>query len=401
MRLPVLAALLAVLPLLAQDPAVFAPKRDAAYEAIEKSLGRAPEAPGKARMWMDFAKVDAPKAPGEFTRLWHTPPVRQGLSDMCWCFSTTSFLESEIHRLSGRELRLSSLHTVYWEHVEKARNYVRLKGAVELKDEGSESDAVLAVWRKYGAVPAGDYLGLPAGRTEHGQYLDLYPELHALLEGVKARGEWDEEAVAAKVRALLDARLGRPPETVDVDGVRMTPREYLAKVVRLDPGDYVQFVSFLDRPYWAPTEYDVPDNWRHTKDYLNLPLDAFMAAFKGALAKGFTVAIAADMSEPGYALGAPGIAVVPSWDIPASALDERARQFRYDNGTTTDDHGLHVVGWTRRAGQDWFLVKDSWSSAWNNDHPGYYFYREDYVKLKVLSFMVHKDAVKDVLARAR
>ncbi len=46
-------------------------------------------------------------------------------------------------------------------------------------------------------------------------------------------------------------------------------------------------------------------------------------------------------------------------------------------------------------------MKDSWSSSWNNDHPGYYFFHEDYVKLKMLSFLVHKDAVKELLARAR
>jgi len=38
---------------------------------------------------------------------------------MCWCFSTTSFLESEIYRLTQRKIKLSELHTVYWEYVEK------------------------------------------------------------------------------------------------------------------------------------------------------------------------------------------------------------------------------------------------------------------------------------------
>jgi bleomycin hydrolase len=401
MRAPALAALIAVLPASSQEPVTFHPERDPMYESIERTLGRVPEPPGKSRMWVDFTKVDAPKTPSEFTTLWHTPPARQGLSDMCWCFSTTSFLESEIHRLTGREIRLSSLFTVYWEHVEKARNFVRLKGKVDQKGNGSESDAVLAIWRKYGTVPAGDYLGLTGGRTEHGQAMDLYPELKACLQEVQARGAWDEEAVVAKVRAILDRRLGRPPDSVTVDGAALTPREYLARVVRLNPDDYVQFLSCLDHPAWTRTEYEVPDNWRHTRDYLNLPLDVFMKAFKEALKAGFTVSIAADMSEPGYAIEAPGIAIVPAWDIPPAAIDARARQFRFDNGTTTDDHGLHVVGWTRHGGQDWFLVKDSWSSAWNNAHPGYYFYREDYVKLKVLSFMVHKDAVKDVLAREK
>ncbi len=42
-------------------------------------------------------------------------------------------------------------------------------------------------------------------------------------------------------------------------------------------------------------------------------------------------------------------------------------------------------------------MKDSWSSSWNNDHPGYYFFHEDDVKLKMIAF-VATDAVKELLA---
>ena len=83
----------------------------------------------------------------------------------------------------------------------------------------------------------------------------------------------------------------------------------------------------------------------------------------------------------------------------ASAITEEARQFRFNNGTTTDDHGLHIVGYVEKDGKDWFLVKDSWSSAYNSTHPGYYFFHEDYVKLKMLGCSVHKDAVRDILAK--
>lgn len=146
-------ALLALaLPAWAQEGVVFAPKKDPMLETIKAGLGRKPSEGGKRTMWVDFSKVDAPRDLSEFRVLWHTPPVRQGLSDMCWCFSTTSFLESEISRLSGRELRLSSLHTVYWE--------------------------------QYGAVPAAAYTGLTGGRTEHDQDPALYSSHHACLEGV-------------------------------------------------------------------------------------------------------------------------------------------------------------------------------------------------------------------------
>jgi len=382
-----------------RDGAVFAEKKDARLDAIKAEVRKKEEPAAKKRMWVDFSTVDAPKAVSEFTKVWHQPSVCQGISGMCWCFSTTSFLESEAWRLTKRELRLSALHTVYWEHVEKSREWVRSRTSVY--GEGSQPAAVLRTLRNHGALPADSYTGLPEGRKEHDHASTVYAEIRTYLDGVKAAGAWNEEAVVSTVRAILDHHLGAPPATVAVDGVSLTPKEYLAKVVRLDPDDYVGILSTMERPYWEKAEYAVPDNWWHGREYVNVPLDAFLSAIKGAVRNGFSVVVAGDMSEPGYSIGPPGIAVVPTWDIPSAYIDDAARQFRFDNGGTTDDHDLHVVGWLTKNGKDWFLVKDSWSSAWNNDHPGYYFFHEDYVKLKMLAFFVHKDAVKDLLARVK
>ncbi len=378
-----------------RDGVVFAEEKDAKLEAIKTEVRKKEKPPAKVAMWVDFAAVDPPKAVSEFTKVWHQSPVCQGLSGMCWCFATTSFLESEVYRLTKRELRLSSLHTVYWEHVEKARGWVRSRGT-SVYGEGSQPAAVLRTLRNHGAVPADAYTALPEGRKDHDHQSTVYAEIRAYLDGVKTAGAWNEEVVASTVRAILDHHLGAPPETVVVNTETLTPQEYLAKVVRLNPDDYVSFVSTMANPYGERVEYAVPDNWWHGKEYVNVPLDVFLPAIKGAIRNGYSVVIATDMSEPGYSIGPPGIAVVPSWDIPSAYIDEAARQFRFSNGSTTDDHDLHVVGITKRNGKDWFLVKDSWSSSWNNDHPGTYFFHEDYVKLKVLAFLVHKDAVKGV-----
>ncbi len=383
-----------------RDKAVFEVEKDAKLDGIRAELRKKAEEPEKKTMMVDFSTFEAPKEVSEFTQVFHQPAICQGLSGMCWCFSTTSFLESEAHRLTKRELRFSVMHSVYWEYVEKARGFVQSRGK-SVFGEGSQGAAVMRAWRTHGVVPADIYTGLKGGRKDYDHQDTVYKELKAYLDGVKAAGAWNEEQVVSTVRAILDHHLGAPPTTVRVDGKALTPLEYLTQVARLNPDDYVEFLSFLAKPTWQRTEYEVPDNWWHGREYINLPLDAFMGAFKGAIRKGYSLAIAADMSEPGYSIGAPGLAVVPSWDIPSSHLDAAARQFRFNNGTTTDDHGLHVVGFTQQKGQDWYLVKDSWSSAWNNEHPGYYFFHEDYVKLKVLGFMVHKDAVKDVLAKVK
>ncbi len=352
----------------------------------------------KKTMMVDFAAIPQPKGIGDFTSVKHLPPLMQGRSGMCWCYSTTSLLESEILRTTGRSIKLSELHTVYWEYVEKARAFVRTRGETYL-GEGSEANAVFRIWKQYGALPAEAYTGLRHGDPYHDHEYTLFPEFKRFLNGVKEAAAWNEEEVLSTVRAILDHYIGTPPATVVVDGKRLTPKEYLKTVIRLDPDDYVDFLSLLEHPYYRTIEFEVPDNWWHSKDYHNVPLDEFMTIIKRSIRNGYSLAIGGDFSEGGYSRGKAGIAVIPSFDIPAAAIDDAARQFRFSNGTTADDHGLHLVGYTEWGGADWFLVKDSWSSAYNNDHPGYYFFHEDYVKLKMLGCAVHKDAVRDILSK--
>ena len=115
------------------------------------------------------------------------------------------------------------------------------------------------------------------------------------------------------------------------------------------------------------------------------------------------MSIGGDVSEAGF-LREANAAVIPSFDIPSDAIDENARQFRFSNETTTDDHGMHIVGFMEKDGVTWFLVKDSGSGSRNggiekNKNFGYYFFHEDYVKLKIMDFMVHKDMMKDLLPK--
>jgi bleomycin hydrolase len=388
---------------LTQDQAarpVFGKRTDAMLDSITALLERAkkPADKDKRYMMLDFATVPAPKQTSEFATVWHQPPIMQGLSGMCWCFSTISMMESEIHRQTGRSIKLSEMHTVYWEHVEKAREFVRTRGESYLA-EGSESNAVFRIWKKYGAVPGELYTGLKDGKQYHDHENTLFPEIKRYLDGVKANAAWNEEVVIATVRSILDHYIGAPPVTVSVAGNQLTPQQYLAQVVKLDPDDYIDFLSFMQHPYYTKIEFDVPDNWWHSKEYYNVPLVDFMTIIKRSIRNGYSVAIGGDFSEPGYSRGPAGIAVVAPFDIPAPAITEEARQFRFNNGTTSDDHGLHIVGYLEKDGKDWFLVKDSWSSAYNSTHPGYYYFHEDYVKLKMLGCSVHRDAVQDILAK--
>lgn len=355
-----------------------------------------PEAPGRTVFAMDFARVDKPAGIEEFHPLAHTPPVPQGQTSTCWSFATTSLFESELKRLYGLDVKLSEIYTAYWEFVEKARAFILTRGESALR-EGSEPEAVVLRMKQYGAVRASDYTGLVGDATAH-DHTRLHAELWACLEGFRARNEWDEAKAVAAVRAILDKHLGAPPETIDVDGRRLTPGDYLDQVLRLPLDDYVAFISFKYLPFYTKGEYRVPDNWWHGAAYHNAPLDEFVGALTGALAKGFTVALAGDISEVGNS-GPDDLAVVPSFDIPRAAIDQDAREFRFANRTSTDDHVLHVVGTAERSDGRWFLLKDSWMTAWQGAHKGYFFHREDYVRLKMLTFFVHKDAVAGLLAK--
>lgn len=343
---------------------------------------------------LDSSGIERPKAT-DFSRIWHFPPKRQGWTGTCWSFSTTSFLESEIYRLSGRQIKLSEMYPVYWEYVEKVRAWVKSKGQ-SLVDEGSQSRAVLRRWQQYGIVRESDYPGILPGQPFF-DHEPLMEELKSYLDYVAANSFWDEEKVVAYTRLILDKYMGPPPSRIELDGRSLTSLEYFRDVVRLNPEDYVEFMSFLYVPFWTRGEYRVPDNWWHGQEYLNVPLDEWYAALAQAVGKGFSACIGGDISEPGY-IGAEDIAVIPSFDIPAEAIGQEAREYRFFSETTQDDHGIHLVGLKKLGGHDWYLVKDSGRSSQRGE-PGYYFYRDDYIRLKMLTYMVHRDAVPGLLAR--
>ena len=333
-------------------------------------------------------------------RQWHNPPVSQGNTSTCWSFSTTSFLETEVYRINKIQVKLSEMYTVYWEYVEKARRYVQERGN-SLFDEGSEANAVTRIWKKYGIVPYEAYTGLLNGRKYH-NHAEMAREMKNYLESVKANNAWDEEAVLATVKAIMNHYMGVPPEEITLAGKKYTPLQYLREVIKINPDEYVDILSYSQEPFYKKVIYNVPDNWWLNSDYYNVPLDVFISTLKSVVRKGYTVSIGGDVSEPGFDR-VTQCAVIPDFDIPSAYINDDARQMRFSNRTTTDDHGMHLVGYLEKDGKDWYLIKDSGSGSRNNDPDakefGYYFFSEDYVKLKMMDFMVHREAVKELLEK--
>lgn len=335
-------------------------------------------------------------------QFWHNSPISQGNTGTCWCFSTTSFLESEAYRLHKVQVKVSETYTVYWEYVEKARRYVQERGN-SLFDEGSEANAVTRIWKKYGVVPAEAYTGLLNGRKYH-NHEAMMAEMKSYLESIKSTSAWDEERALSTIKSIMNHYMGVPPAEVTVNGKRMTPAEYLKNVVQVNPDDYVDILSYEQEPFYKQVEYKVPDNWWHNTDYYNVPLEVFISALKNAVRGGYSMSIGGDVTEAGLDRKTQ-CAIIPDFDIPSANINDDARQFRFSNNTTTDDHGMHLVGYFVKDGKDWYLIKDSSAGSRNNDPGakefGYYFFSEDYVKLKMMDFMVHKDAVKDILQKVK
>ncbi len=374
--------------------------RQAAQDSLRKAMDDHYAELAKAKkdakmdLRVDWTEVAAPTSPDQFDQLWHNPPVPQYYTGTCWAFSSVSFLESEVHRLTGQEVKLSEMWVVYWEYVEKARSYLLEYGHTPV-DEGSESDATLAIYTKYGAAPLSAYKGVLSADGRH-DHRELISELKGYLKWVLDSGDIDLDRNIAVVRSILDAHLGPVPESFQYEGRTYSPKAFLREVLQLNPADYVSCVSRMNAPFNTRVLLDVHDNWRRNANYLNLSLDDFYETIKRALDMNYTMAIGGDNSEPGMD-GMVDKGIVPQWDIPSAYINQASREMRIENGTTSDDHGLHLVGSTQVEGQDWFLIKDSNRSSRLGAYPGYYMWRGDYIKLKMLSFTVHKDVLGDLL----
>jgi bleomycin hydrolase len=381
------------------DKGKFIDGKNEFWEEIKKTTDEYKKKPEikKQKFVMDFSSYDLPKSISEFKVNWYSEPVCQAATNTCWCFCGTSFLESEMYRLNKKKIKMSEMFTVYWEYVEKAKRYIQERGKSAF-GEGSQSNAVVKIWKEYGCVPEDVYEGKKKEQKFH-DHFDMHPELHKYLKSIKDNNAWNEEEVIATVKSILNHWIGTPPAEFEYEGKKMTPMEFQKQVTKLDMDDYVDFMSLIEKPFWQQAEYEVEDNWWKCDKYYNVPLDDFMKIIKYAVKNGYTMAIGGDVSEPGMESHAK-VAMIPTFDIPSEYIDDYARQFRFSNNTTTDDHGIHLVGYKEdKNGKIWFLIKDSGSGSRNVGDKGYYFMHEDYVKLKMMNFTIHRSAAEDILKK--
>jgi bleomycin hydrolase len=109
-----------------------------------------------------------------------------------------------------------------------------------------------------------------------------------------------------------------------------------------------------------------------------------------AIDNNYSVCWDGDVSEKLFQHGN-GKADLPKDQI--GKVDQDLRQETFLNRTTTDDHLMHIVGTSKDSeGRLCFYTKNSWGPD-SNKHGGYLHMTDDYVRLKTVGILVHKDAI--------
>lgn len=329
----------------------------------------------------------------------------QGSSGTCWSYSGNSFLETEMIRKGKTPVDIAEIYTARCVYIEKARNYVRMHGAVSWGDGGELHD-VVNMYAKYGALPQSVYNGLNYGTTVN-KFSEMQDVLKAMLDGVikNSNGQLTPNWLKA-FTAALDAYLGTVPEKFEYNGKTYTPQTFAKEVVGLNAADYVEMTSLNDQPYYQKVFLPVQDNWSFDYAY-NVQMDDMTAVIDNALKNGYSVGWATDVSEK-YFSWKNGVAFVPEKDFadmsdaekadmfngpkPERTITAEMRQTAFDNYATTDDHGMQIVGLAKdQTGREYYIVKNSWGES--NDYKGYLYVTKNYVKFKTTGLLVNKEGI--------
>ena len=341
-----------------------------------------------------------------------TSVKNQGSSGTCWSYSGNSFLESEMQRMGKKPVDLAEIFTARNSYHDKAKLYVLNGGAISWGDGGELHD-VINMYKKYGAVPQEVYTGLKPGQNLN-NFKEMQAELKPVLDSLvqassksKLTDNW-----MTSVDAVLDKYLGKVPANFAYEGKNYTPKTFAKEVVGINPEDYVEISSYKDYPYFQRFVVPIPDNWSHDTNW-NVPMKDLTAIIDNAVAKGYSVGWATDVSEP-YFSYKNGVAYVPDINLdqitPENKKDlftepkkdkmitEDMRQAGLNNLSTTDDHGMHIVGLAKdQSGKEYYMVKNSWGVT--NDYQGYIYVTRPYVEYKSTAILVHKDALPKAIKK--
>jgi len=347
-----------------------------------------------------------------------TSVKNQSATGTCWCFATTSFIESELLRMGKGEYDLSEMYIVRMNYIDRLKdNYLRMgKGNL---GPGSLSHDWMRVFTEYGVVPDEVYNGLNYGSPTHN-----HSELQSFIDAVakvpvERRKESDQYHNI--VNSILDTYLGKVPESFSYKGTTFTPKSF-ASSLGINPDDYVEITSFTHFPFYTQGILEVPDNWSMARFY-NVTLDELIEIMDYSLKNGYTVNWDGDVSEIGFS-HQNGYAVISASPAERGSMTDRQRleraqvsgslgtsappvqspgpelnitqeirQAGYESFSTTDDHLMHLTGIVKdQNGTKYYKTKNSWGTD-RGSYAGYLNMSENFVRAKTIFIMVHKNAI--------
>ena len=347
-----------------------------------------------------------------------TPVKNQASTGTCWCFATTSFIESELLRMGKGEFDLSEMYIVRNNYSDKLRDNFVQQGKGNL-GQGSVGHDWMVEFVKNGIVPDEVYTGLNYGLPNHS-----HGELNAFVNAIAAvpiQRRKESDQYLNIVNAVLDTYLGKVPETFTFKGVGYTPKSFTASL-GINPDNYVEITSFTFFPFYTQGIVPIPDNWRKMS-YYNVPLDELIAIMDSSLTNGYTVAWDGDVSEKGFS-HVKGVAIIPELEktdsyssadkarlgkmtveertaeaykfakpFPEVKVTQEFREEGFDAKKTTDDHLMHLTGIVKdQNGTKYYITKNSWGTD-RNPFGGYLNMSENYVRAKTIAVMVNKNAI--------
>lgn len=318
----------------------------------------------------------------------HTPVISQGRTGTCWSFATTSFFESEIMRQGFPETNLSEMFFVHYNYKNKALQYLFYHGNNNF-GEGSLSHDVVKILSEQGVASYESFPGIK--KDEKYNHSSLVDELKNKAREInkKEKGEFNTSDLGS-YNSVLKKELGKLPKKIQTDEGKLSPVELRDKL-GLNPEDYVELSSYSHHPFYKPFVLEIPDNWAHAL-YYNVPIDELMEVMYYSLNNGYTIAWDGDCSEKTFS-HKKGKADVEKKQM--GKVDQEMRQATFYDRTTTDDHLMHLVGLSKDSkGKNCFYTKNSWGPD-SNPYGGYLHMTEDYVRLKTVGILVHKDAIPE------
>lgn len=353
----------------------------------------------------------------------YSPVLNQGRSSTCWSFSCMSFMESELMRLGNKkQVNLSEMYIVRKAYELKAEKFIRMDGKINFGQGGAFHDIPFVI-KNFGIVPYEIYQGKLDSKNVY-NHDSIYAQCETFVNGLMAKASNPEGLDLAWKKdfgKILDYHLGNDVQEFTWEGKKYTPKSY-AESIGLNMNDYVSITSFTNHPMYSKCLLEIPDNWAWGESY-NVSLDDLVSVTINALKNGYTVAWGADVSEKGFSFKN-GLAIVPKNpnSIVMSGKDNKGfndagadrqgnqfltpgeelkitqeiRQLGYDNKTTTDDHGMHIVGlFQDQNGTNYFLVKNSWGTG--NYPKGFLYVSENYFRHKTINVYLHKDGLSNEL----